>query len=62
MGDFNIQFSTIDRSSRQKLDREMLELTDLIIQVNQTDTEHFTETQNNLSSQRLTEFSPKLTT
>lgn len=33
VGDLNILFSTIDRSSRQKLGIEMLELTDLLHQI-----------------------------
>lgn len=53
VGDFNIPFLTTERSSRQKLIREMLELTAVI---NQMDLmvliDHFTQTQKTaLSSQ-----------
>jgi hypothetical protein len=36
VGDFTIPFSPIDRSSRQKLKREMLKLTDIIYQMDLT--------------------------
>ena len=62
MGDFNILFSPIHRSSKQKLNREMLGLTDVTDEMGLTDTtEHFTQTQKNTSFQQLMELSPKLT-
>jgi hypothetical protein len=45
VGDFNTLFSPIDRSSRQKLNREMLELSKVINQINQKIfTDNFTQT------------------
>ena len=46
MGDFSIPFSPIDRSSKQKLNREILGLMDVTNKMGLTDTtEHFSQTQ-----------------
>jgi hypothetical protein len=37
MGDFNTHLSPTDRSSKQKIDKEILELNDTINQMNLTD-------------------------
>jgi hypothetical protein len=37
VGDFSTQFFPVDRSSRQKLNREILELTNVIDQMNLKD-------------------------
>jgi hypothetical protein len=54
VGGFNIPLSLKDRSSQQKLNREIMELTDVMTQMGLTSTEHFTQTQKNIP-QQLTE-------
>jgi hypothetical protein len=63
VGTFNTPVSPTDRSSRQKLNRKMLELTDIIDLMDQTDnyTTFHPNTKNRPSSQHLTELSPKMT-
>ena len=62
MGDFGIPFSPIDKSSKQKLNREILGLMDVTNKMDLTDTaEHFSQTQKDTSSQLLMELSSKLT-
>jgi hypothetical protein len=59
VGDFNTSLSPIDKSSRQKLNREIMELTDIVIKIDLPD---IYRTQKNIpSSQHLTGSSPKLT-
>ena len=60
--DFDTRISPMDRSSRQKLNREIMELADIITQIDLTDTYGtFHQTQKNMpSSQHLMELSVKL--
>jgi hypothetical protein len=61
VGEFNTPVSPIDRSSRQKIKKETLELNDTIEKMNQTDIyRDYNHQQDNLhSSQQPMELSPK---
>jgi hypothetical protein len=63
VGDVNTTLSPMERSSRQKLNKEILEPTDIITQRDLTyNYRRFTQKQGNIpSSQHLPEPSPKLT-
>ena len=62
--DFDTRISPMDRSFRQKLNREIMELADIITQIDLTDIYRtFHQTQKNMpSSQHLMKLSPKLIT
>jgi exonuclease III len=61
VGDFNTPLLPIDRSSEQKINKEILQLNDIIDQMDLTDvTEYFIQQQHNIHSpQQLMELSPK---
>jgi exonuclease III len=63
LGDINAPLSPIDRSSKKKINKEMLVLNDTRGQMNQLiSTQYFIQKQHNIhSSQQTMELSPKLT-
>jgi hypothetical protein len=62
VGYFNTLLLAMDRSSRQKLNKEIMKLTDIMNQMDPTDIDRtFYQTQKIISSQYLKECSAKLT-